>query len=46
MQIKVTLRFDLKPVIMAILKTQEIAFAGKDMEQGGESSIAHVKANL
>lgn len=40
MQIKTTLRFYLTPTRMARPKTQEIAHAGKDVEQGEHSSIA------
>ena len=40
MQIKTTLRFHLKPVRIAKIKTQVTADAGEDMEKEEHSSIA------
>ena len=46
MQIKTTMRFHLIPIRMAKIKTQEIAYSGKNMEQGKHSSIAGESTNL
>jgi hypothetical protein len=45
-QIKTSLRFYLTPVRMAEIKTQLIAHAGKDVEQGEQSSIVDGSANF
>jgi hypothetical protein len=46
MQIKTTLRFHLKPVIMAKIQIQVTADAGKDVEKEEYSSIADGIAGL
>jgi hypothetical protein len=45
-RIKMTLRIHLVPTRMAEIKTQVIAHAGEDVEQGEHSSSARGSANL
>ena len=45
MQIKITMRLYVTPIRMAKIKTQVTAHAGKDVEQGEQSSIACGVAN-